>query len=111
MVSDVVERPAELGTVLALLDSAGRQPCGLVIDGEAGIGKTTLWFAGVEAARQRGLQVFSARAAAAETTLTYAVIADLLSGVDNTILAELPQLQRIAVDRVLLRVTASGPPT
>ena len=38
----------------------------LVLEGEAGIGKSTLWLAGVEAARERGLRVLSARPAEVE---------------------------------------------
>ncbi|MGV0792927.1 helix-turn-helix transcriptional regulator [Mycolicibacterium sp. XJ1819] len=111
MASGVVERPAEFRTVVEFLDSTARQPSGLVIDGEAGIGKTTLWLAGVEKARERGFRVFSARAAEAETALTYAAVADLLADVDQAVIAALPDVQRLAVDRVLLRATGAGPPT
>ena len=38
--------------------------------------------------------------------LAYAAVADLLRDIDATVLAELPDVQRVAVDRVLLR--ASG---
>ena len=111
MTSGVVERPAESRAVSEFLLSAGRQPSGLVIEGQAGIGKTTLWLAGVTEARERGFRVLSARAGQAETVLTYAALADLLGGVDPVVLAELPEVQRIAVDRVLLRATADGPST
>src|ERR1700754_4435682 len=111
MASGVVERPAEFRAVSEFLLSADRQPSGLVMGGEAGIGKTTLWLAGVAEARKRGFRVLSARAAQAETVLAYAALADLLGGVEPDVLAELPEVQRIAVDRVLLRATADGPST
>jgi DNA-binding CsgD family transcriptional regulator len=111
MASGVVERPAEFRAVSEFLASADLRPSWLVIDGEAGIGKTTLWLAGVAEARERGFRVLSARAGQAETVLTYAALADLLGGVDPVVLAELPDVQRIAVDRVLLRASADGPST
>ena len=111
MASGVVERPAEFRAVSEFLLSVERRPAGLVISGEAGIGKTTLWLAGVAEAAERGFRVLSARAGQAETVLTYAALADLLGGVDPLVLAELPEVQRIAVDRVLLRATADGPST
>jgi hypothetical protein len=45
-------------------------PAGLVIEGEAGIGKTTLWRAGVDAARERSYRVLTATPTAAETALS-----------------------------------------
>ena len=92
--------------------SAARQhPSALVIAGEAGIGKTTLWAAGIEDARSAGFRVLSARVGQAESVLAYAAVADLLSDVDVDDLAGLPGVQRLAVDRVLLRDSGFGPPT
>jgi ATP/maltotriose-dependent transcriptional regulator MalT len=98
-----VSRPAEQRAVAAFLTSATTMPCALVIEGEAGIGKTTFWLAVQEQARERGLQVLSARPAAAETVLAYAVLTDLLSSVDPAAWTNLPEPQRLAVDRVMLR--------
>jgi DNA-binding NarL/FixJ family response regulator len=75
----------------------------LLIEGEPGIGKTTLWLAALEQARESGFRVLSARAAAAESVLAYAALADLLDGVDASAWADLPEPQRLAVDQVLLR--------
>ena len=111
MASGGIERPAEFRAVSDFLLAADRQPSGLLIAGAAGIGKTTLWLAAVAEARERGFQVLSARAGQAETVLTYSALADILSGVDAVALAELPSVQRIAVDRVLLRANTEGPST
>ncbi|OBI81940.1 LuxR family transcriptional regulator [Mycobacterium sp. E740] len=111
MVSGVVERPAEFRSVTEFLRSAVDAPAGLVIEGEAGVGKTTLWLAGISAARERGFEVLTARAGQAETTLAYAAVADILGGVASEAFADLPQVQRLAVDRVLLRADDDGPPT
>jgi DNA-binding CsgD family transcriptional regulator len=83
----------------------------LVIEGEAGIGKTTLWLAAVKQARAHGFRVLTARVGQNESVLAYAALADLLGGVQPDAIAGLPEVQRIAVDRVLLRATSEGPNT
>jgi DNA-binding NarL/FixJ family response regulator len=75
----------------------------LLLEGEAGIGKTTLWLAGQQQARDKGFQVLSTRAAAAESVLAYTALADLLDGVPASAWADLPEPQRCAVDQVLMR--------
>ncbi|HEY6650038.1 MAG TPA: AAA family ATPase, partial [Mycobacterium sp.] len=102
----VVNRPLEFRAVSDLLRSTTQQPSALVIEGEPGIGKTTLWLAGVEQARNDGYRVFSARVGQAESVLAYAAVADLLHDIDTTALAGLPEVQRLAVDRVLLRASS-----
>ena len=46
-----------------------------------------------------------------ESVLAYAVVADLISDVDCAALDGLPEVQRIALDRVLLRADGGGPPS
>lgn len=91
-----------------LLGALADRPVALVVEGEPGIGKTTLWLAAVDQARERGFHVISARPAAAESRLAYASLADLLAGMDGVIWADLPVPQRLAVDRVLLRADSDG---
>jgi hypothetical protein len=76
--------------VADLLDLAAAGPVSLVIEGEAGIGKTTAWLAGVEQARERGFLVLSAQPAEAESVQAYASLADLLDEVAAAIWADLP---------------------
>jgi DNA-binding CsgD family transcriptional regulator/tetratricopeptide (TPR) repeat protein len=109
--SGVISRSAEFRAVSEFLLSAELQPTGLVIEGEAGIGKTTIWLAAVNLARDRGFGVFSARAGQAESVLAYAAVADMLGEVDPAVLAALPDVQRRAVDLVLLRASSEGPAT
>jgi DNA-binding CsgD family transcriptional regulator/tetratricopeptide (TPR) repeat protein len=104
----VVSREPEARAVTDFMASAGSEPSALLIAGEPGIGKTTAWLAAVELARQRGFRVLSARAAAAESVLAYGALADLLAGVDAAALADLPNPQRLAVDRILLRASVDG---
>jgi ATP/maltotriose-dependent transcriptional regulator MalT len=107
----VVCRTGELGAIAEFLISACARPSGLTIEGEAGIGKTTLWSAATEQARERGVCVLSARAGQAESAMSYTAVADLLSDVESSIFVRLPHLQRSAVDRVLLRSGDEGPET
>ncbi len=81
------------------------------MEGEAGIGKTTLWLAALEQARHRGFHVLSARAWEAESVLAYGTVTDLLGDVDAEVLAGLPDVQRVAVDRVLSHDISGGPQT
>ena len=78
---------------MALLNAfAGRSeqgPAALVIDGEPGIGKSTLWRAGVEQAREKGLRVLSSRPAEAELGLAYAGLSDLFECVLDDVLPAL----------------------
>jgi len=75
----------------------------LALWGEAGIGKTTVWNAGLLAAADRGYTVLAFRAAAAEIRLSYAGLTDLMADVAADDLARLPDPQRRALDAALLR--------
>ncbi|MGV0837486.1 ATP-binding protein [Mycolicibacterium thermoresistibile] len=99
----VVGRVAELHAVADFLTRADGGPSALLIEGELGIGKTTLWKAAVRLARDRGFRVLSARGAPSESALTYAAVADLLGDVDAAAMTGLPDPQQAALDHVLLR--------
>jgi DNA-binding CsgD family transcriptional regulator len=111
MPASAVSRPAESQAVTAFLTAASNAPSGLLVEGDAGIGKTTLLLAAVDDARERGFRVLSARSAAAESVLAYAVLADLLGEVEAQVWAELSDVQRLALDRALLREDVGGPAT
>ena len=104
----MASRPFEARVVSGFLASACAAPSALLIEGEPGIGKTTLWLAAVEQARDKGFRVLSARAAAAESVLAYAALADLLEDVDASAWADLPEPQLAAVDQVLLRAESGA---
>jgi DNA-binding CsgD family transcriptional regulator len=94
----VIGRTQELEAISRLLVAGGV----LCLDGEAGIGKTTVWRTGVELARERGFRLLVAAPAEAERSLTYAALADLLEPVAEDVLPSLPEPQRQALERVLL---------
>src|SRR5262249_9185288 len=75
-----------------------------------GIGKTTIWEAGVRSASARGLRVLAARPTEAETSLAYAGLTDLLADIDDDAFAALPAPQRHALDVALLRAVPEGSP-
>lgn len=87
---------------------ARRRPSGLLIEGESGIGKTTLWSAVADEAARAGFQVLTARTGQAESGPAHAAVADLFAGISPGILAALPDLQRLAADRVLMREHTAG---
>jgi AAA ATPase domain len=105
-----IGRGAELGAIAGFLDAVPAGPSALVIQGEAGIGKTVLWSEAVAAARDRCYTVMSCRPAQAESKLPYLGLGDLFSHVPGQVLAELPVPQRRALEVALLRVEGEGPP-
>jgi len=105
---EVVGRDAELAVVHGFLDAVDRLPRVLVIEGEAGIGKTTLWRAGISSARERGYCVLSTLPVQAESQLSYVGLADFLESILEEVLAELPPPQRRALEVALLRRDPGG---
>ena len=88
----------------------GSSPRALVLTGEPGIGKTTLWETVLAAASNRGLRVLAARAGEAEARLSFVGLADLLDDVASDELAALPSPQRRALEIALLRAEPTGTP-
>jgi DNA-binding CsgD family transcriptional regulator len=80
----------------------------LLIAGEPGIGKSTLWRAGVDEAARRGYRVLECTAAGSEAQLAFTTLRDLLSDVFDEVADALAAPQRHALDVVLLR-EESGP--
>src|SRR6476646_1498579 len=77
----VIGRDEELGAVRAFLERLANGPGALVLSGEAGIGKTILWQAGVEDARERLDRVLICRGAEAEASLSFTGLSELLGDV------------------------------
>src|SRR5687767_6873842 len=100
---EIVGRDEELGALDGFLGSnAALGPRALVLEGEAGIGKSTLWLAGIEAARERGLRVLSARPAEVELGVAHAGLGDLLEDALQDVLHELTAPRRRALEIALL---------
>ena len=102
MSGEIEGRDEELGSIYVFLDQAVEGPAALVLEGEAGIGKSTLWQVGVEAARERGLRVLLSRPAEAERGLAHAGLGDLFEEVLESVLPELSAPRRRALEVALL---------
>jgi len=103
-------RDREMAEVRAFLDAVLAGPCGLLLEGAAGIGKTTVWNAGVASAVGRSLTVLSSRPAESEATLSFAALGDLLDGVLDQALPRLPPPQQRALEVALLLADPAGSP-
>jgi DNA-binding CsgD family transcriptional regulator len=106
----VVGREFELDSLRGFVAQSGGGARALVLEGDAGIGKTTLWLAGVEAARESSRRVLTARPAMAETGLLYTGLGDLLEGVLGEILPTMPAPRRNALEVALLLAAAGERP-
>ncbi len=102
MTGRILGRESELGSIRAFLDGPVKGPVGLVLEGEPGIGKSTLWLAGVEHARSMGHRVLSARPAEPERGLAYAGLGDLFEDDLDDVLARLAAPRRRALEAALL---------
>jgi DNA-binding CsgD family transcriptional regulator len=107
---NVIGREPELGLVSAFLDRSVEGPAGFVIEGEPGIGKSTLWLTAVAAARERGLLVVSSRPAEAERGLTHAGLGDLFEDTLAHVAPLLSTPRRRALEIALLRDEAANDP-
>src|SRR5262249_60018651 len=106
----VVGRDREMAAVAAFLDAVRSGPVGLLLEGEAGIGKSTVWSAGVAGAARRSYTVLSCRPTESEATLSFAALGDLLHGVLDQALPQLPPPQRRALEVALLLAGPGGSP-
>lgn len=104
MLSDLVGREPELAALRLVLDGvvAAR---GVVLSGQAGVGKTALLRTVIAEALSRDFVVLSTVASAAETRLSYAGLADLVGAVFDGVVDELPEPQSTALQVALLRVS------
>ena len=110
MVREVLGREDDLTLTFRLLERVPSGPIAIVIGGDEGIGKTTLWDAVLSQAEERNYRVISARPIESEAKLAFAAVADLLrDGLDEALLA-LPSPQRMALEAALLRVDLEGSP-
>jgi DNA-binding CsgD family transcriptional regulator/tetratricopeptide (TPR) repeat protein len=101
MSSLLVGREEELQRVELFLQAARHEPRALLIEGEAGAGKTSVWDAALAAATEADSQTLAARPTEAETGFAYAALGDLLRE-HLSALAGLPSGQKHALEVALL---------
>ena len=106
----MVGREPELERIAKLLGARDGSHV-VLLEGEAGIGKTTLWEEGVRIGRELSHRVLSCRPAETEAELPFSALGDLLEPLLDERLVLLPEPQRIALEVALLRTAPPASPT
>jgi len=104
----LVGREAELVEVDRFLTDDEGAAC-LVLSGDPGVGKTSVWEVALDLAVELGQIVASTRCSHSEAGLSFAGLADFLDGVDLGTLG-IPDPHRHALEVALGRATATGGP-
>jgi len=107
---DVVGREEEIAALDDFLDRPPNSSSVLLLEGEAGIGKTTLWRRGVKLASERSYRVLSCRPSGSEAQLSFVALGDLLEDAVEEVLPVLPKPQSHALGVALLVDDGHGPP-
>ncbi|MBV8997560.1 MAG: AAA family ATPase [Solirubrobacterales bacterium] len=105
---ELLGRDGELAAMEEFFAARDRLPAALVVRGEPGIGKTSVWREGVRMARERGLCVLVAAPGESEAQVSFAALGDLLSDVLAPVLGGLRVQQRHALE-VALRIAEVDP--
>jgi DNA-binding CsgD family transcriptional regulator len=101
----MIGREAELASVREWHRHLADGPSAVLVRGEAGIGKSTLWTWIIEGARSAGANILIARPVAAELPLGYATLTDLLAEAAPSVLDDLPEpLAHALAGALLIRV-------
>jgi DNA-binding CsgD family transcriptional regulator len=107
---DVIGRDEELRRLFEFLDAARELPVTMIVEGEAGSGKSTLFAACVDAAGERRYRILMARPAEPERDLSFVALRDVLGDVFDEVAGDLPAPQRRALSVALLREEPSELP-
>ena len=94
----------------ALLDGLEDGPRGLLLEGDAGIGKTAIWRSVLAEAEASGVRVLRCVAEQAEARLSFVGLADLADEIADDHLDALPGPQREALEVALVRRAGSDRP-
>ena len=107
----IVGRGRELAALDGFVSSVGAGATTLVLAGEAGVGKSMLWGAGMRAAAEGGVLVLETRPVQAEARFAFAALGDVLEGsLDDGVLGLLPAPQADALRVALLLERPRGSP-
>ncbi len=106
--STIIGRADEVRAVRTFIDSIDDGPTALVLTGEPGIGKSTLWREGVRLAREQDFEVLECRPVESEAQLAFTSLSDLLVDISHADLDILPAPQHRALEVALLRAEPDG---
>jgi predicted ATPase len=99
--SDAFGRDAERAHLEALLDAGACGPVGCIVEGAAGVGKTTLWRESLAGARRRGYRILEAAPSEPEAPLAFSGLSDLFERLPDEVLGTLPEAQADALKAAL----------
>jgi DNA-binding CsgD family transcriptional regulator len=107
---DVVGRREELLGIDGFLGAIPAGGQALLLEGDAGIGKTVLWEEAKRLAREREFRELTSRSSPSETQIAFATVGDAFAPVVEETLPHLPDVQRRALETALLMREPGGPP-
>ncbi len=105
----MIGRAGEAAAIARFVEQVPSGPVGLLIEGEPGIGKTTVVLEAIRAAQERRFRVLQARPAEAEANLSFAALGDLVGALFDDVSDALPPPQRQALEVALLLREAGEP--
>jgi DNA-binding NarL/FixJ family response regulator len=99
----IIARVAEMEAIREFLARVPEHGGILVLEGDAGIGKTTIWRAAIEEARAASYRVLVARPGETESKPAFGGLVDVFGEALDEVLGELPAPQSAALQTALLR--------
>jgi DNA-binding CsgD family transcriptional regulator len=102
MAAEIIGRRDELLALEAFLEAAPAGGHAMLLEGDAGVGKTVLWEEALRLAGTREFRVLRSRPSPGEAQVAFAALGDLLSAALSGVLQRLPPLQRRALETALL---------
>ena len=102
MGSEIHGREREVAAIQVFLDRPLDRLRALVLEGDPGIGKSTVWQAAVAAASERSYQVLVSRPTESEQSMPNVVLGDLFGGLPREHFAALSPPRRSALESALL---------
>jgi DNA-binding CsgD family transcriptional regulator len=102
----IVGRERELAATAVFVRELDAGPAAMVLEGLAGIGKTTIWNQTLKAARADGVVVRSCRCGQSDAAWAFAGLGDLLDDISADITDQLPAVQQKALAAALLQADA-----
>jgi hypothetical protein len=103
--TEPIGRDAEIAAIYTFLSATSGTPAAILITGDPGIGKTTVWKHVAQAVR-RSSKVLSCQPALADRPLAFSALDDLLGDVAQEVLPALEGPRRRALEVALLRDTS-----
>ena len=110
-------RAAEIASIerfvaaVAAGKAAPSRTSAVMIRGDAGIGKTSLWRSAIVVAQDAGCRVLTSRCVEAEAKLSFTALGDIIDGVPDAVIGSLAIPLRRALNAALLREDAIAGPT